>query len=240
LINNYCYEPFKKLEYQIDFLKKFIEKNKKNNNEESESNKISEEMKQMIEISQDLINNEKYLINYENSKNFLEKVEKNTTVCLEFKSNLDLKKSLYQLDRLLLDFQSKYNRNSMIIGILCLSDSKKYQPINDLLFVNILDKIRLIKKTFKVELVILNVKDCFYGFEIVNNLEINDIIEKKISIKYEEKIDVLKFQIKELEEKNSIQIKELEEKNSIQIKELDILKIQIKELQEITKKYFNN
>jgi len=53
-------------------------------------------MKQMIEISQDLLDNKLYLKEYKKSKDFLENVEKNTSVCIKFKSNHDLKKSLFQ------------------------------------------------------------------------------------------------------------------------------------------------
>jgi len=36
-------------------------------------------------------------------------------------------------------------------------------------------------------LVILNVKKCFYEYEIVNKIEIIEIIEKKISKKYKKR-----------------------------------------------------
>jgi len=231
LIENYCFKPFQNVENHILFLENFL---KKNENVLTDLEKLPDsELKQMIKISQDLLNNREYLKDYKNSKNFLENIKKNTNVCIECKCNNDVKKSLYQLDRLLLDFQSIYNRRLKIIGIVCLSTTT--EEINDLVFVDILDKIRLIEKTFNVELVILNIKNCFYGFDIEKPLDDIDIHQKIFSDELrqekEKEIDQLKQEKeKEIQELRKENYKILVEKE----KEIDeILLEKEKEIDEI-------
>jgi len=192
LIEKYPYEPIKKKDYQ---------------NENSNTSNNSQ-------VSSDLI-----IINNLNPKEFLSTIKKNTYIGLECKSNCDIKKSIFQIDRLFLDIVS-LERESRAIGIISLSTNfnqknksnpSKSNKSNQLSQVKSISQnskklnkdesisnksndsikdykkdLNLIEKTLNVEIIILDIKNNFYGFDIEKKTELRSLINENSNLKLNE------------------------------------------------------